>query len=392
MEKYRKGTLEDAQDIVDFADYVFSQSSEPHDFARLVPKLYDEGRKTQQYHYLVEEEGKIRAMLCVLPVRFTVAGVELKAGCVGTVAVHPRARGKGYMQKLMAYALEDMKTGGYDYSVLGGQRQRYEYFGYEPAGIKLDFTLTADNVRHKYRHLDATGISFEELSGPSLLLDESFALYQKGVISGARNKESFADILRTWNAVPYAILQNGKFVGYLSVSRGGGMVFEIELTDEALLPLVCKSLMEFKKPNELRFSLPAFDRDKIALLGGVCDMYGMGFNLSYNIVNYASVIEAFMKCKALGTKLPEGAFTLRIEDRETVEMVVHNGQITVNRHEPDDPRIKPDAVLTARDATALLFSPLSGYMKSKTGYWDNPEYELPAWFPLPLYSPLQDGC
>ncbi|SMF75471.1 Predicted acetyltransferase involved in intracellular survival and related acetyltransferases [Paenibacillus uliginis N3/975] len=391
MEIYSKGTLEDAQDIIDFADYIFSKSTAPHDFASLIPKLYGEGRMTQQYHYLVKEDGKIRAMLCVLPIHFKVADIELKVGCVGTVSVHPRARGKGYMQKLLTFALDEMKAEGYDYSLLGGQRQRYEYFGYEPAGVKLDFTLTSDNVRHKYRGLDADHITFEELTEASALLDDVFDLYQKGKVSGARNKEQFSDLLRTWNAQPYVILHNGMFAGYLSLSKDSGMIFEIELTDTDLLPSVSKSLMAYKGLPDLHFTLPAYDKDKIRRLGSVCDMYKVGYQHNYNMFKYAPVIEAYMKCKALESRLQDGRFVLQIESGETVDIQVRSGEVIVEHIDGENCDVQADAILSASEATALLFSPLSSYAGFSAEDESQPNCPQ-GWFPLPLFTPPQDCC
>lgn len=391
MEKYRKGTAADMEKIIDFADYVFSRSSGPHDFAQLLPKLYGEGAETSQHHYLVEEDGQIRAVVCVWPMSFIAAGKELKAGFVGTVSVHPRARSKGYMKKLLTWALDDMKAEGYDYSALGGQRQRYAYFGYEPAGVKQELTLTADNVRHCYRDTDISGISFKELTASEQgLLDEAFALYETLMVTGARDRSSFEAVLRSWNAVPYAILQEGKFAGYVSIGGNSGTIFEIELADTALLPVVSKALLAFKSLKELRFTLPAYDHNKIALLGRVCEGFSSGYHINYNMMNFASVIEAFMKCKAESEGLPDGDFTLQIKERETVSMSVRRGEVSVQRVSPEESDMTPDAVLTPEEATALLFSPLSGYVDTSAG--GKPQRELPRWFPLPLFTPLLDGC
>lgn len=390
MENYSKGSVEDAQDIVDFADYIFSTATAPHDFAQMIPKLYGEGKRTQEYHYLVKEDGRIRAMLCVLPLRFHVAGTVLKVGCVGTVSVHSRARGKGYMQKLLQYALDEMKADGYHYSVLGGQRQRYEYFGYEPAGIKMDFTLTSDNVRHKFKGLNADDIRFEELLEDSASLGDAFDLYEKGLVSGARNKEQFLDILHTWNTVPYAITQGGQFAGYLSLSKESGSVLEIMLVDPDLLPAVCKSLMSVKRLTELHFSLPAYDRDKITLLGSVCDTYRTTYQHNYNVFLYTPVIEAFMKCKVSDRRVQDGRYVLKIENAETIDIQVRNGEVSVQRVDDANGVIQPDAVLSAKEATTLLFSPLSSYTEFSRG---NEPGNIPiGWFPLPLYTPMLDCC
>ncbi|WMT41817.1 GNAT family N-acetyltransferase [Paenibacillus sp. D2_2] len=390
MEIYVKGTAEDAQDIIDFADMVFSKNFGPHDFAGLIPKLYGDGAETQQYHYMVKEDGKIKAMVCVLPVTCNVAGVELKVGCVGTVSVHPRSRGKGYMQKLMNMAVEDMKSQGFSMSVLGGQRQRYEFFGYEPAGIKFEFTLTSDNIRHKYKGLDSSGISFQPLLSDSPWLDDAYQLYQRSIINGARSKEQFATILRTWNTQPLVILENSKFIGYVALSQAGGAVNEIEMIDPALLSVVSKALATEKGLNELRFTIPPYDLEKIALLGDVCDWYSTSYEYNYHIMDYSSVIEAFLKCKTKNMVLEDGRVVLGIEDSEIVEIVVQNNQVVVNKHDPNDTDIQAQVILTKREATTLLFSPLSEYTNWKLA---TRQLSLPSgWLPLPLYIPSLDIC
>jgi len=389
MEQYVKGTPADAQDIVDFADFIFSKDAAPHDFSQLLPKLYGDGADTQQYHYLVKEEGRIKAMVCVLPVHLNVAGIELKLGCIGTVSVHPRARGKGYMKKLMNMVIEDIQSEGYSLSLLGGQRQRYEYFGYEPAGIKLNFTLTEDNIRHKYGGLDASGISFEPLSSNSSQLEDAYQLYEQGIVSGARSKEQFASIMRSWNAQTLVILHHHKFVGYIAIKKDGGNVHEIELVDQALLPIVCKALIAYKKVQALHFTVPAYDRDKISLLGDASEFYSTSYDHNYMILDYAKVIEAFMSCKARNVKLQDGKFVIRIEGCETVEIVVQDNQVIVNKH-AEGTGIQADLVLSKREATAGIFSSLSEFAN-----WNSlsRNTNIPqGWFPLPLYVPPADGC
>ncbi|WP_068782660.1 GNAT family N-acetyltransferase [Paenibacillus sp. GM2] len=390
MEVFVKGAPEDAQDIIDFADMVFSKNSGPHDFAQLVPKLYSDGADTQKYHYLVKENGKIKAMVCVLPVTCNVAGIPLKVGCIGSVSVHPRSRGKGYMQKLMNMAVEDMKAQGYSMSVLGGQRQRYEFFGYEPAGIKLEFTLTSDNIRHKYKGLDSSGIRFEPLFDDSSQLDDAYQLYQQGVVNGARTKGQFATILRTWKAEPLLILENSKFIGYVVLSKEGNGVHELEMIDPTLLPVVSKALSAERGLDELHFTVPPYDLGKIALLGDVCDWYRTSFEYNYHIMDYPSVIEAFLRCKAQSMMLQDGRIVLGIEGSDIVEIVVQNNQVVVNKYDPDPTDIQAQMTLTKREATALFFSPLSEYTNGKQT--TRPLNVPSGWLPLPLYIPSLDIC
>ena len=48
----------------------------------------------------------------------------------------------------MQDAQERMQAAGCDIAMLGGQRQRYERFGYVPAGAHWEFTLTPVSYTH----------------------------------------------------------------------------------------------------------------------------------------------------------------------------------------------------------------------------------------------------
>ncbi len=148
MVEFRKARKEEAEDIIDFINYVFSQNSRPHDFKKMCPDVYACDRPFWEEHYVAVEDGKICATVMIMDETRELAGEIVKIGHVEQVSVHPYRRGKGYMQKLMGMALEDMISSGYDCSLLSGQRQRYEYFGYEPANYRYVYEINKTNIRH----------------------------------------------------------------------------------------------------------------------------------------------------------------------------------------------------------------------------------------------------
>ena len=125
MTEYRKALCGELPQIIEFIDMVFSLSGTPHDFASLVPKLYGNGKNTEPCHFLALEEGKIKAVVCSLPVTLRFGSRSLTCAAIGSVAVHPDSRGKGYMKRLMNDAIQDMKENHMALSCLTGLRQRY---------------------------------------------------------------------------------------------------------------------------------------------------------------------------------------------------------------------------------------------------------------------------
>ena len=164
MTEYRRALPHEEADILDFINYVFSQAHRPHNFKTLLPKVYAHDG-FHRYHYVAVQDGKIRATVAVMPAFMPVGNNDmLKIGYVGSVSVHPYARGEGHMKKLMHMMLEDAEKEGYDLLALGGQRQRYQYFGFERGGAKLCFTVNQSNIRHALPNTEGRRITVREIT------------------------------------------------------------------------------------------------------------------------------------------------------------------------------------------------------------------------------------
>lgn len=146
---------EERDEIIEFIDYVFSKAHRPHDFASLLPKLYGKNGDGAAHHFVVREEGKLAATVLVYPVPMHIGEKTLMTLGVGSVSTHPRARGRGYMHLLMDAVDARAKEMGAAFAVLGGQRQRYQYFGFDHGGYQLHGEFTPDNARHALRGVDA---------------------------------------------------------------------------------------------------------------------------------------------------------------------------------------------------------------------------------------------
>ena len=348
--RIEKGCAGELPDILDFANYVFSQSSQPHDFRRLLPKLYGENSGSEGYHYLVREDGRIRAMVCAMPLSLLVAGKPLRAAGIGTVSVHPYARGKGYMKALMNRAMEDLKTQGYAMAFLGGMRQRYEYVGFTPTGTRASFHLTAGNLAHRYPGLSGEGVSLSPLEEPSSpWCREAYALYQLQPINGARTLQNFCTVGRSWDADLLAVTADGAFAGYVSAVRGH--VQELALTDGARLPQIGAALMK------------------------------IGTDHKYRIFDFPGVTQAYLWCRAAMGPLAEGRLVLDIPGECRMKIEVASGRACVETTEET-----PDLTLSPFEASRFLFSPMGGFVQSPAG-------KVPAgWFPLPLFVSAVDAC
>jgi predicted acetyltransferase len=147
---YGRGTAEMFDDYMDFINYVFGFNGDSSDFKKLLPKLYKYEYEPAVSSYVAVEDGKLKSAIGAFDHDITVCGIHVKTRGIGNVAVHPYARGKGYMKKLMNMALDDMENEGIALSVLGGRRQRYNFFSYDKLGQAVSMSFNGDNFRHTF--------------------------------------------------------------------------------------------------------------------------------------------------------------------------------------------------------------------------------------------------
>ncbi|MBR5705384.1 MAG: GNAT family N-acetyltransferase, partial [Deltaproteobacteria bacterium] len=200
MTDYRFARPGEEDEILDLINAVFSQKARPHDFAVLLPKVYAHPGFSR-LHAVAEVDGRIRGTVAMLPVDIKMGreAETLRGGYIGSVAVHPRYQKQGHMRALMEMQAQRARQMGLDFMALGGQRQRYNYYGFEKAGLALTFFVTSANVRHALKDvIPAEIVPIPKPDSPDM--DALYALYEAQPSRVLRPRELFYDTLRTYNS------------------------------------------------------------------------------------------------------------------------------------------------------------------------------------------------
>lgn len=376
-----KGTEKDREEIIDFANYVFSFDHKPHNFIEMVPRLYGPGSTSEKYHYLIRENGRIKALLCSFPQEAKVGETILKLAFIGTVSVHPYSRGKGYMKSLMNAAIEDMKRDGIDFAALGGQRQRYQYFGFEEGGTEYRFTFETRNLRHAFRDITELMDVIPLVDAQKDKWDRIYDLFQHKNIRGIRSREEFPAMLRTWNSTPYLLMEGGQTKGYFSAE--GKIIHELVLCHESLLLPAIKSIMSSLHLNRAIIKAADYEEERLAQLSAVCEDCSISSNANYQIFHFEKVINAFFKIKKAYTVLQDGGIVLQIGN-EKLMISVCSGQLTVGQNDSSYPIIS----LGNLEAVEFLTAPFSPRRREEAKRFPF----LQNWFPIPLYTAALDEC
>lgn len=369
---YEKALPADMPELLDHANYVFSAAHCPHNFRTLLPKVYGEDAPYEAAEqYVARKDGKIVALVANRPMTLCAGGQTLKVGFVGTVSVHPYCRGEGHMKHLMPLMHNKAVEMGMDVLVLGGQRQRYQYFGFENGGLRTAYTITATNVRHALPDVDDSTVTLLDIDrADAALVDRAWAMHQAQPVHIARSREEFIPVVHSWDCRCDIILWDGEMIGY---AAGNGN--EIILTDEALLPLAIKALLRLKGLKEITVSVSPWQTERSEILGALCEHCRISTADMLCVLNWQRVLTAALHMRAMYAPLADGVCVLDI-DGQTLRISVANGQIDVSPCAD-----APQLTLTALKAQALFFG---------EGQLLAPNPRLHGWLPLPLDIPTQD--
>ena len=386
--QFERAKLDDLDDIMDFVDFVFSHDSAPHDFMALLPKLYKHEYFMEGIHYLARENGKIKAAAGAYPMKMEFSGgPSLPGRGIGMVSVHPRSRSKGYMKKIMNMALEDMRKEKIVFSCLGGQRQRYEYFGYAPVGSNYFFSVHEANINHTLGKEWKSNLNVKIVNAQDgAILDKIMEIHEAKSVRFYRSRDRLFDILTSWNSMLFAFTEGEHFKGYFICRPGPRDIVEINLNDPSRLCEAIGVFLRYRKQKYNQDSVTVVsgpqEEEKICLLSQFAEHCRQGTAYQFNVLDIKRLVDPLMKFKAKQRVLPEGSFILKINGSQTYELTFKGGEAGIC-----ESTSQPDLILDHLEAIRFFFSPLSTIINPKI----KENAFLMSLLPLPLFFENLDG-
>ena len=201
------------------------------------------------------------------------AGKSLLVRGIGTVSVHPYARGKGYMKLAMHKAIADAQAEGADMMVLSGRKQRYQHYGFEKCATQYEFSLSrsVSEQLHKYGVEGICGkVSTAEYTVLSVSEGKAYekqcaALFASQPVYAQR--ENFWEVASSWSADVRVILKNGAFLGY-GVDYANLGVVTAEMVADILL----------NGADPASTPVRTFDNGTATVNTDICEMLGYDFD------------------------------------------------------------------------------------------------------------------
>ncbi|MDR1046755.1 MAG: GNAT family N-acetyltransferase [Treponema sp.] len=387
--EYSRADINDYEEVIDAANYVFSHDHRPTDFPALLPKLYKREYFMDAAHYLCREDGKIKAAVGAYPLEMKLCGTSLRGRGIGMVFVHPYSRSKGYMRELMNRALEDMRKDGMVFSCLDGRRQRYEYFGFSPAGTVFSFECNSFNTHHTLGKNFVPSLTPRRLCPKdSSLIEEIRFMHEAKPEKGAgfvRRTDRFFDVLVSWENSVYAVLEGEKFSGYLIYNEKENLISEVNLKDSGRMAETIDLCLKSCPPGKaVKVISHPHETEKLKALSRFAESVSMERAYSFNIFNYRSFLDAFVKLQCSLRLVEDGAFVFEIENGERLCVRVSGGKAAVHEASPSETAGFKFGTLAA---TEFFFSPVTPYTSSLIAG----NSFLRSLLPLPLFFESADG-
>ncbi len=372
--------LDDYDEMIGFLNGVFTEAHGPHDFECLLPKIYRRSADAIAWNQGIREEGELRGVVGIFPIDWQVGDLTLSAAGIGGVATDPQHRGVGYMRELMSHCVERMIDAGYALSYLGGQRQRYQYYGYERCGATCSYQCNGRNFRDS---APGSVVTIEPLSA-----DDSTGIAAVHALRHAQRSyclcseaDCFA-VLSSWNQRPQVVLnQSGETVGYLAIAKDGLTIREIAALDP---DTAFDAVRQWVASHEgtIPVDLTADQWELGRRLGKISERCLIAPSGNWRIFDWPMTIGALMRLRLRQGGAPDGCLRISIADQGVLGIEVSEGQ--VNCAFTDD---APDIECDSHTAMRLLFGPLP---PSQVMEIPPRASILETWAPLPLAWPASD--
>ncbi|MEI6578339.1 MAG: GNAT family N-acetyltransferase [Eubacteriales bacterium] len=330
---------EDYQKLLDFLNDVFFIDDDietKRDFLGLLPKLYKPEYDPCYSNFIVKEGDDIKGAVGLYYNEIMAGGEKLRCGGIGNVAVAKDSRSKGYMIECMNMAMADMKESKADFGLLGGQRQRYGYFGFEPAGVRYDFSINLSNLRHCFGNDAENELEVREVTaGDTEVLAEIDNILRKEAYYAIHPPEQMFDILCSWRNKPYAAFKDGVIKGFFTRDFGGGLS-SFKSVDAQSINQMILAVFETVQDKNIGFSVAPYDTDCLDHFTKIAESCSIRHPECYTVINFANTVRGLLKVKAATEPITDGEIKLFIHGNagdEKIKVSIKAGKVTVEATE-----------------------------------------------------------
>lgn len=206
---------------------------------------------TLKDHFVIKHKGKTVACLNLIPVKWCIGGIPLKAAEMGMVATLSEYRHRGLQRRLISEFHKRVANQGYDLSVIEGIPYFYRQFGYEYAiPLSEETKIKIDQIPDYEPKHEIRPFTNRDIPKAMQLLEQA---QQKFYVHGIRDENIWKMQEETHIAQDppefegYALEEDGEMTAYLRISdnpKGQELILkEVTDTDQP----TARSILRFLK-------------------------------------------------------------------------------------------------------------------------------------------------
>lgn len=350
----RKATSKDASQIIYVANHAFEPVRyEGYDFRQTLPIVY-KNKDFIKSHWVCEEDGKIIATAGNI-IREIQLGKEFyKFSNVGTVSTLPEHQGKGCMSMMMKEIDKENIEQNVVFSILTGDRKRYNYFGYEKAGFVYKLTINKKLLNVK----ECPEISVSEYKGKNedKILYE---IYLQNSQTNLRESEDFSLKLKSRKHKVFVIKIADEIDGYFTLDKEGQSIDEIYLQDINLLESSVCSILNKLKKEKISFTINPFDKEYFDVLQTLAEEVTIVDEIHFKVYDLKKFLEILFELNKKIKKYKNQKYIYSI-DNKTYKIVIKNDSIKIK-----EGNYKSSKSFTLNQFLRYVLSPNNSYEENK---------------------------
>ncbi len=370
----------DFDDLMVFLGEAFGHG--PTWFHTNLPTIYQPTDEDMANNFAIRVDGRLAAVVGVFPATMICGDRPLKHAGIGGVSTGRDFRRLGLMKRVMDHVVQAIREEGYALSYLGGQRQRYRYWGWERTGLTLRARLCHANLRHEPTWQRIVPLSLRRVEANDPCLPAMQALHDQRPRRMSRPR--FADHLVEWSGQPMVGVDvDDQVAAYGCMRAGKSEIDDLTARDaDAALGFV-RAAIEVEKHDQFLFLDPVVEPALQPLID-MAEVVSLEESGNWQIFDWPAVTEALLRLSMRRRPLLDGRVVLEAQGHAGVRF-----EISVERGNPAchktnaTPHLSADACLLTR----ALFGPLS---PSQVLAVPPRAAILEQWCPLPLFLSHQD--
>ena len=362
----RKLCANDYDELLEMLNYTFGTSyGRGMDFLNEQPNMWVRDDEHLGKHLAVFEGGRLASVVGIYPLPAVIDGTEVLFATTGNVATHPDFTGKGYFTELFTRIMAELDVIDADAARLGGARQRYARFGFEPCGTLHKFMINERN--RKALQKEPTDIEFKAVDEDSIKeLAYINGLSQKSLMYVKRSSDhGYRNVflnLCSKHARPYIAIKNGEFVGYLSAyadnqfigrSTNGRHIAEMRAESTELFRDIVFSWQE-RCNADVNVPIAPFMKEELKIFSAIAQSMTTVTPSHFKFRKFENVADALMRVKSKTCDMPSGEIAIEIADYGKICLYNKNGNAGCEKT-----NIPTLVTLSKNDAQRLLFGPYS---------------------------------